>query len=199
MIAISVSACSFPIGMGLAGLVLPPVLVHLGLRAALLTDTIPAGLALLLFLASYREPAHVAPVPGRFSLPSRPESVLLLVAGLVWTAYTSAYSAFLSYPPASLSGHGYGVPLIGLVMTIATWGNVPATMLGSGLAARFDRFRVSLVGSLSLAIGMAGSAMFGWPVAWALVLGVLGSLHPGVIMAIGMLSARRGAGCWRRL
>jgi len=96
--------------------------------------------------------------------------------------------------PASLSGHGYGVPLIGLVMTIATWGNVPATMLGSGLAARFDRFRVSLVGSLSLAIGMAGSAMFGWPVAWALVLGVLGSLHPGVIMAIGMLSARPGGG-----
>jgi len=60
--------------MGLAGLVLPPVLVHLGLRAALLTDTIPVGLALQLFLASYREPAHVAPVPGRFSLPSRPES-----------------------------------------------------------------------------------------------------------------------------
>jgi MFS family permease len=190
MIGISVSVCAFPIGMGLAGLVLPPVLAHSGLRAALLTDAIPAGLALLLFLASYRVPAHAAPVPRRFSMPSRQESLLLLVAGLIWTAYTSAYSAFLSYLPASLSGRGYGLALIGLVMTIATWGNVPATLFGGGLAARFGGFRVFLVGSLSLAIGMAGSALFGWPVAWALVLGVLGSLHPGVIMAIGTLSAR---------
>ena len=37
---------------------------------------------------------------------------------------------------------------------------------------------------------MFGCAQFGWPVAWALVLGVLGSVHPGVIMAIGTLSAR---------
>ncbi|PPQ27169.1 MFS transporter [Rhodopila globiformis] len=190
MIAISVSACSFPIGMGLAGLVLPPVLAHLGLRAALLTDTVPAGLALLLFLASFREPAHVAPVPRQFSLPSRPEVVLLLVAGLVWMVYTAAYSAFLSYLPASLAGRGYGVAVVGLVMTIATWGNVPATMLGGSLTARFGGLRIFLVGSLSLAIGMAGSAVSGWPVAWALVLGVLGAVQPGVIMAIGTLSAR---------
>ncbi|MFL5256286.1 MAG: CynX/NimT family MFS transporter [Rhodopila sp.] len=190
MIAISITVCAFPIGIGLAGLVLPTVLATFGLRAALLTDAIPAGMALLLFLASYRESAHAAPVPRRFSLPSRQESVLLLVAGLVWMAYTAAYSAFLSYLPASLSGRGYGVALIGLVMAIATWGNVPATMLGGGLAARFGGFRVFLLGSLSLAIGMAGCALFGWPVAWALVLGVLGSIHPGVIMAIGTLSAR---------
>ena len=38
-----------PIGLGLSQLVLPPVLEGFGLTAALLTDVLPAGLALVLF------------------------------------------------------------------------------------------------------------------------------------------------------
>jgi dipeptide/tripeptide permease len=37
---------------------------------------------------------------------------------------------------------------------------------------------------------MAGTALIGWPVAWAVVIGVIGSIHPGVIQAVGTLSAR---------
>ncbi|MEA2787822.1 MAG: hypothetical protein QOG73_228, partial [Acetobacteraceae bacterium] len=85
MIGISVSVCAYPIGMGLAQLVLPPVLTRYGLHAAFLTDAVPAGVALLLFLLSHREPAHAASVPRRFSLPSRRECLLLLVAGSIWT------------------------------------------------------------------------------------------------------------------
>jgi predicted MFS family arabinose efflux permease len=190
MIGISVSVCAFPIGMGLAGLILPPVLQTYGLGPALLTDAVPAGLALLLFLASYRAPPDAEPVSRRFSLPSRRECVLLVIAGLAWTAYTSGYSAFLSYLPASLSARGYGLAVVGLVMTVATWGNVPATLFGGGLAARFGGFRIFLTGTVCLVIGMVGGALAGWPLAWAVVLGVLGSIHPGVIMAIGTLSAR---------
>ncbi len=190
MIGISVSVAAFPIGMGLAGLVLPPVLAALGLRGAFLTGAFPSGVALLLFLGSYRVPPHAAPVPGRFSLPSARECLLLVIAGLAWTAYTSGYSAFLSYLPASLSARGYGLALTGLVMTVATWGNVPAILFGGGLAARFGGLRIFLIGTASLVIGMVGGALAEWPLAWAVVLGVLGAIHPGVIMAIGTLSAR---------
>ena len=190
MIGISVSVSAFAVGMGLAGLVLPPVQQAFGLRGAFLTGAVPAGVALVLFLASYRAPPHAPAVPRRFSLPSRRECLLLVVAGLAWTAYTSGYSAFLSYLPASLASRGYGVALIGVVMTVATWGNVPAILFGGGLAARFGGFRIFLTGTLCLAIGMVGGALAGWPLAWAVVLGVLGAIHPGVIMAIGTLSAR---------
>ena len=190
MIGISVSVAAFPVGMGLAGLVLPPVQQAFGLRGAFLTGAVPAGMALLLFLGSYRVPLHAPAAPGRFSLPSRRECLLLVIAGLAWTAYTSGYSAFLSYLPASLASRGYGATLVGVVMTVATWGNVPAILFGGGLAARFGGFRIFLIGTLCLAIGMVGGALAGWPLAWAVVLGVLGAIHPGVIMAIGTLSAR---------
>ena len=190
MVGISVSVCAFPIGMGLAALVLPAVLDGFGVRAALLTDAVPAAMALVLFLASYREPAHREAVPRRFSLPSRRECLLLVVAGGVWTVYTAGYSGFLSYLPSSLAGRGYGLAVTALVMTIATWGSVAGTLAGGGLAARFGGLLVFLIGTVSLSGGMAGSALSGWPVAWALLLGVVGSIQPGVIMAVGTLSAR---------
>jgi predicted MFS family arabinose efflux permease len=190
MIGISVSVCSFPIGMGLAQLVLPSVLHHFGPHAAFLSDAAPAALSLLLFLASHLDPPHESRTTRRFSLPNRHECLLLLVAGSIWTVYTAGFSAFASYLPASLSLSGYGPAVIALVMTIATWGNVPGTLAGGGLAARFGGFKIFLIGTLALSIGMAGAALTGWPVAWALLLGVGGSIQPGVIMAVGTLSAR---------
>ncbi len=190
MVGISVSVCAFPIGMGLAQLVLPPVLAEFGLGAAFMTDGLPASAALVIFLASYRDPLYGASVSRRFSLPSGRECLLLSVAGSVWMMYTAGFASFASYLPTSLSARGYGLGLVGLVMTIATWGNVVGTLAGGGLAARFGGLNIFLIGTLSLALGMAGMAVTGWPVAWALLLGVAGSIQPGVIMAVGTLSAR---------
>ncbi len=190
MIGISVSVCSFPVGMGLAQLILPSLLAGFGLSGALLSDAVPAGLSFVLFMASHRLPPHALPVPRRFSLPSRRECGLLLIAGFAWMTYTAGFSGFASYLPASLSTRGAGLVVIGLVMTAATWGNVPATLLGGPLATRFGGFKVFLFGTLSLVIGMAGMALTGWPIAWALCVGILGGIHPGVIMAVGTLSAR---------
>jgi MFS family permease len=190
MIALSVPICAFPIGLGLSQLVLPPVLEDFGLSVALLTDVVPAGLALVLFAASFRVPAGAIAVPRRFSLPSGRESLLLMIAGAIWTVYTAGFSGFTSYLPSSLSIRGYGLGMTALVMTIVTWGNVPGTLAGGGFAARFGGFTIFLIGSLSLSIGMAGSALTGWPIAWAVLLGVAGSIQPGVIMAVGTLSAR---------
>ncbi|HBK07969.1 MAG TPA: hypothetical protein DDZ81_19290 [Acetobacteraceae bacterium] len=190
MIGISVSVCGFPIGMGLAQLVLPPVLAGHGWHVAFLTDAVPAALSLVLFLASFRETAHRGVMSRRFSLPSGRECMLLLIAGGVWTVYTSGFSAFASYLPSSLTVRGYGLGAIALAMTVMMWGNVPGTLAGGGLAARFGGFNIFLIGTLSLVGGMIGLALTGWPIAWAALLGVGGSIQPGVIMAVGTLSAR---------
>jgi MFS family permease len=67
---------------------------------------------------------------------------------------------------------------------------VPGTLAGGGLAARFGGFNIFLTGTLALTIGMVGTTLSGWPVAFAVLLGVGGSIQPGVIMAVGTLSAR---------
>ena len=97
--------------------------------------------------------------------------------------------------PSLLATRGAGLVTAGVVLTIATWGNVPATLLGGGLASRFGALRIFLIGTLALVAGMAGTALVGSPVAlapigFAVVIGILGSVHPSVIMAVSTLSAR---------
>jgi MFS family permease len=115
---------------------------------------------------------------------------LLVIAGLIWTAYTAGYSAYTGYVPSLMATRGEGLVLTGVVLTIATWGNVPATLLGAGLAARFSALGIFLLGTTSLVIGMIGAALLDLPVTCAVVVGVIGSFHPGVIMAVGTLSAK---------
>ncbi|MGE0225031.1 MAG: CynX/NimT family MFS transporter [Acetobacteraceae bacterium] len=190
MLAISVSVCSYPIGVGLAQLVLPPLAHAYDWRVALGSGAVLAAIAFVLFIASFRPSPHIAPVTRGFALPSPRECLLLVIGGLIWTFYTAGYAGYLSYVPSSLSLRGDSAAEIGLVMTIATWGNVPPTMFGGGLAARFGALRILLVGTLSLVIGMVGSALTGYPILWSVLVGVVGSIQPGVIMAVGTLSAR---------
>jgi predicted MFS family arabinose efflux permease len=190
MIAISVSVCAYSVGVGLAQIVIPPVSNALGWNVALLTEAVAPAVALLLFLVSYRQPPRAVRTAGGFSLPTRRECVLVAIGGVIWTAYTAGYSGYTSYVPSTLAARGYGLGVIGLVLVIATWGNVPATMWGGDLAARFGGLRIFLIGATAIAIGMLGTALTGGPVYWAFVVGVIGSIHPGVIMAVGTLSAR---------
>lgn len=190
MLAISVSVCSYPVGVGLAQLLLPPLDDAEGWRAAFLSGAALAATSFAIFVASYRTPADVQPGGRSFFLPSGRECLLLVIAGLCWTAYTSGWAGYASYLPSTMSARGETVGLIALAMTIATWGNVPFTLFGGGLAARFGGYRVFLIGTLSLVIGMAGTGLLGHPVSWSVLIGICGSLHPGVIMAVGTLSAR---------
>jgi MFS family permease len=115
-----------------------------------------------------------------------------VIAGLIWTAYTAGYTGYTSYVPSLMAVRGESLVLTGLVLTIATWGNVPATMVGGGLAARFGGFRIFLLGTLALVVGISGTALLDWPISLAVLIGIVGSFHPGVIMAVGTLSARPG-------
>jgi MFS family permease len=190
MWAISVSVAAYPIGVGLAQLVLPPLALAYGWRAAFLSGALPMAAATAMFLASFRPSPHAAPTPPRFSLPGGRECLLLVVAGLIWTAYTAGYSGYTAYVPSLMAARGESLVLTGVVLTIATWGNVPATLLGAGLAARLGGFRIFLLGTVALVVGMIGTALLDWPVICAVVIGIVGSFHPGVIMAVGTLSAR---------
>jgi MFS family permease len=190
MIAISATVCAFPVGMGLAGLVQPPVVTAFGIHAALFTCALPAGFASLLFGLSYREPPQPVAIPRRFSLPTTRECLLLVVAGLTWMTYTAGFSGFVSYLPAALALRGFSIAFIGLVLAIAMWGNAIGTLSGGGLATRVGQFSLFLFGTVSLVAGMVGLAANTWLIVSAFVMGVLGSLQPGVVMAAATLSAR---------
>lgn len=190
MLAISISVGAYPVGIGIAQIVAPPLDVAFGWPAAFLPGAAAMALVAILFAAAYR------PVPGAldarpaFSMPGIGECWLLLVAGFIWTAYTAGYAGYLSYTPSLMAARGEGLLLTGIVMALATWGNVAGTLVGGALADRFGPRWVFVLGTVLATIAIAGMAVLDWPIVWGTLLGFPGSIQSGVIVAIGTLSAR---------
>ncbi len=114
MWAISVSVAAYPIGVGLAQLVLPPLALAYGWQVCFLSGAIPIVVALVMFLGSFSA-TPLTPQARVFRLPSAHECLLLLVAGLIWTAYTAGYSAYTGYVPSVMAVRGESLVLTGLV------------------------------------------------------------------------------------
>ncbi len=179
---------AFPVGVGLVELTHGPVVRALGWPGMFVVGAGIAAAALLLFLVS-SERAH--PDAGAaWALPSRRECALVAVAGVVWTAYNAGYYGFLSYMPSVLASRGHPPGMLALVLTLATWLNLPATVLGGVLAARFGNRPVFLTGTVAGIVAVAGAAVLDWPLLWGLLFGTVASLHAGVIIGVGTLSAR---------
>ena len=190
MLAISASVGAYSLGVGLGQLTQPPLAAAFGWPAAFLAGGAIEVAALGLFLTSDRTPRLAVARQRALAMPSARECLLAAIAGLVWAAYTSGYTGFLSYAPSLMALRGQGMALTGVVIAIATWGSLPPTLFGAGLANRYGAFRVFLFGTGAGVIGIAGSALTDWPILWAVVLGVIGQIHPAVIQAVGTLSAR---------
>jgi predicted MFS family arabinose efflux permease len=179
---------AFPVGAGLAGLSHDAVIRLWGWPGMFVVGAALSGAAALLFLLTCGKPRLAG--RARFAFPSRRECVLVIVAGLIWTAYNAGYYGFLSYIPSLLAKRGHPAELTGLVMLVATWSNLPATIAGGAAAARLGNWPVMLTGTLVGVAAVAGPAFLDLPLLWAVLFGVIGSVHAGVIIAVGTLSAR---------
>ncbi len=178
---------AFPVGVGLAGLVLAPVVRWAGAPGMFTVGAALAAAAFLLLLLPEPAPARG---PASWAMPSRAECGRLVVAGLIWTAYNAGYYGFLSYVPSLLAARGHPASLSAFVLTLATWLNLPATVAGGWLAGRYGGGRVFAWGTAAAVLAVAGPAVLDWPVVWALLFGTVASLQAGVIVALGTLSAR---------
>ncbi len=176
----------FPIGVGLAGLVLAPLVAWGGPAAMFGTGAALAAASGLLLLGS--PPGGGAATV--FAWPSRAETRRVLAAGTIWTAYNAGYYGFLSYVPSVLAARGHPPGLAALVLTVATWTNLPATLLGGWLSGRVGGGRVLVWGTVAAVFSIAGLAVLDWPLVFGLLFGTAGSVHAGVIVSLGTLSAR---------
>ena len=188
LLTLGLTIGAFPIGIGTGQLTQAPIADAWGWRAAFVAGAVPAGLAAAVLLVSWRNGRGA----GRRSLgwPTRAESLLVLLAGLIWALYNAAFSAFLTYVPSLMARQAAPTWLTDLVMNAATWGNLPALLFGGAVAARFGAGRVFVVGTLVTMVAVAAIGLGSSPLLWGTLFGTVGAVHVGVIVAAGTLSAR---------
>ena len=186
--ALSALVGAFPIGIGLAQLLQGSLAARFGWPGAFLFGSGMALVPLGLLLACWTDPPVAA--PRNWAWPTRRETALVVISGLIWTAYNAAYGNFLGYVPTLLAARHHPRWVTDVVMTLATWGNLPAVLLGGVLAARVGRTLVFVSGTIWTVTVVFGMAATNYPLVWGVLFGTLASLHGGLIIEMGTLSAR---------
>jgi len=188
VLAMGLLVGAFPVGVGLAQVTQSRLSHAFGWQAAFAAGAAVALAALLILVTTWEEADRQRARSLRW--PSRHECVLVLLAGLVWTTYNAGYFNFLGYMPSYLAAHGHARWEADVVIGIATWGNLPAILLGGALVARIGATSVFLFGATLSTVSVLGMFWFDWPLLWGALFGTLASVHAGVIVARGTLSAR---------
>jgi predicted MFS family arabinose efflux permease len=180
---------AFPIGIGLAQVITPRLAAVYGWPAGFWAGAVLAAVTGVVFVLTWDRPRPAA-VARSMAWPSRPEVRLILAASLIWTAYNAAYFNFMGYMPSLLAARGHGQAVADAVLSLATWGNLPAILLGGAIAVRFGPTRVFMTATLLCALTVAGPALVDVPMIWAALFGTVASMHGGLIVELGTLSAK---------
>jgi MFS family permease len=186
--AMAVLLGAFPIGIGLAQVVLPPLAAAQGLAAAFWLGAVAAGVTAVLFTLAWTDAPHAA--PRTLAWPSGREMALVSVAGLIWMVYNAAWFNFMAWMPSLLVARGHPGWMADTVLSIATWANLPAMLLGGWMAARFGRTPVFVGGLLVCAVSVAAPAVHDMPLLWGIIFGTVASMPGSLIVEMGAVSCR---------
>lgn len=179
--AMGVLVTSWPLGIALAMVALPPFGVTAGLAVA---AGLPA-LALLAVAAIYRTPEGFARAPGRPPALHRAEVARAAAAGGAWTFYNAAFILVVAFGPALLISRGAGEEAASAAVSLVGWLIIPGLVGGGWLAARTGRPDAVMLGGFALCAGLIAVLAAPLPAVWALAAMGLAFGPPGpVIMGL---------------
>jgi predicted MFS family arabinose efflux permease len=200
ILAMAIFINAFPIGVGLALLLLGPLAEALGWRVALDATALAALAALLLMIGLYRRHPNdgrsAAPMAARGPI-ARAEIALVCLAGAIWGLFNGAHAIFVGFTPILLVGRDFTVATAGLLVGAASWIGVVTIVLGGVVAQRWGHANALLVVSMSLCGACLLAVPATDPVAPLLAMGLLMGVPVGIITALPAEVLRpesRGAG-----
>lgn len=183
--AMGIFVNSWPVGIALALLVLPPVATTYGLSAALalsLAVTV-AGLALFILTIPMPAPAVIGTVKG--SWPKGAALSGIVMAGTIWGSYNAALGMVFSFGPSLLIERGWSLPASSSAISLVLWLTAVSVPLGGRLADRTGARDGVLVTGLALFAAGFG-ALLNVPAPWAVLvaLGLCGGVAAAPIMSL---------------
>ena len=189
LLAMSVLINSWPIGIGIALLVIGPLGELAGWHWGVASSGAFAIAGLVLVATVYRSAPSIAPSApaagiGLDVLVGR-EWRLLAIGSLPWLLYNAAFQIVLSFMPSFFVGNGLGIARAGGLMAVNAVMFVVGVQLGGFLLKRTahpDRLchAMILVWCATLLLIAAGHA----PLPWLIVGGVLGGIPAAALVSI---------------
>ena len=186
--ALGVLVSSWPIGIGVALVVLPWLAVHASTAAAFAGTAAAAAAVLTLIALIYRAPPAAAaltpPYDTRRPRLSHAEIGLASLAGGVWMLFNVGYILVVSFGPALLTSRGLSAQDAGLVTSLVSWAVIVTIPLGGVVIGRIGHASALMVASfilLGLAIALVPAAPS--PALMTFV-GAVGGLPCGAMMVL---------------
>jgi predicted MFS family arabinose efflux permease len=186
--AMGILVVSWPVGIGLALVVLGPLSVATSWTFALQTSTGVCVAAFVLVALLYRDPVissakAVKPQPA--SRLTRQELTFASLSGAVWTFYNVAYIIVVSFAPLLLADRGMAAANAALVASAATWPLVISVPLGGVLADRTGRGEAIMHACfLAMAVCMPFMLTAPSPLIMLAIIGIVAGPAAGIIMAM---------------
>jgi MFS family permease len=155
--ALALLVSSWPIGIGLALVILPWLAGATSVATAFVATAVAAAVVLALVAGIYRAPRVASPSAGAaapsaagsgLGLSAR-EFGLVSLAGMVWALFNVGYIVVVSFVPSLLIAQGMSVAQAGLATSLASWTLIPATALGGLLLDRIGHATALIATSLA--------------------------------------------------
>jgi MFS family permease len=183
--AMALLIVSWPLGVGLALVILGPLAVATSWGVAIQVTAWVCVVALFAVLFVYRTPPQARGAPQSASPLGRRDLAVAVVAGLIWTFYNVAYILVVSFTPALLTARGAHLASAAVIASFATWPLILSVPLGGYLADRTGRGHAIMVTCLlAMAITMPVVLLAPSPLAALAVFGVIGGPAGGIIAAL---------------
>jgi predicted MFS family arabinose efflux permease len=151
--AMAIFVNSWPIGIGISLLALPPIGVVYGASVVYLAVAALIAVGMGLMAGSYNSLAvstGTARSSGRLGLHA---VIALLSAGLIWALFNAGFAMIFSFGPSMLVERGWSITAAGSAISVVLWLTALSAPLGGFLADRTARPDAIMVSSF-LAIAM---------------------------------------------
>ncbi len=153
-LAMAALAGSWPCGIALALIALPPIADKFGLIGASVALVILTLMALILLFALPKQARQGAPLSAAF--PSGAVTAAVVLAGLVAGTANATFANAFAFGPLLLTERGYTAEIAASHVSVALWTTIAAIPIGGALAIRRGSgIWIAAASLLLAAVGMA--------------------------------------------
>ena len=183
--AMAIFINSWPIGIAVSLLVLPPIGVAYGASAVNLAVAALIVVATGLLALTYRSPATSTGTTRSSGRLGRHATMAVVCAGLIWALYNMGFVMIFSFGPSMLVERGWSITAAGSAISIVLWlsaVSVPAGGLLADRTGRHDAIMAScfFVTAMLLIVATRTDAI----IATFIALGMLSGLAAGPILSL---------------